>query len=81
MAGRKRLENMNPTLVAEATKIISDPHILVNMVSKRVRQLSAGQRPMVPTTVRMGYADIALEEIIQGKLAYQSEPTAVPGTR
>jgi DNA-directed RNA polymerase subunit omega len=38
------------------------------MVSKRVRQLSAGSHPMVPVEGRMGLADIALAEIAQGKL-------------
>jgi DNA-directed RNA polymerase subunit omega len=39
------------------------------MVSKRVRQLSAGSRPMVETNLSMGLADIALSEIAEGKLA------------
>ena len=38
------------------------------MVSKRVRQLSAGSRAMVSVEGRMGLADIALAEIAQGKL-------------
>jgi DNA-directed RNA polymerase subunit omega len=59
---------MNSQLLDEAIKVIPDPQILINMVSKRVRQLSAGSRAMVAVEGRMGLADIALAEIAQGKL-------------
>ena len=59
---------MNSQLLDEASKVIHDPQVLINMVSKRVRQLSAGSRAMVPVEGRMGLADIALAEIAQGKL-------------
>lgn len=60
---------MNSIFIEEATQVITDPQVLINMVSKRVRQLSAGSRPMVPVEGRMGLADIALAEIAQGRLA------------
>ncbi|MGC2577253.1 MAG: DNA-directed RNA polymerase subunit omega [Terrimicrobiaceae bacterium] len=59
---------MNSQLLEEASKVITEPQILINMVSKRVRQLSAGSRAMVPVEGRMGLADIALAEIAHGKL-------------
>jgi DNA-directed RNA polymerase subunit omega len=59
---------MNSQFIDEASKVIHDPQVLINMVSKRVRQLSAGSRAMVPVEGRMGLADIALAEIAQGKL-------------
>ena len=59
---------MNSQLLDEASKVITEPQILINMVSKRVRQLSAGSRAMVPVEGRMGLADIAFAEIAQGKL-------------
>lgn len=59
---------MNSNFIDDASKVIPDPQILINMVSKRVRQLSAGSHPMVSVEVRMGLADIALAEIAQGKL-------------
>jgi DNA-directed RNA polymerase subunit K/omega len=37
-----------------------------------VRQLGLGHRPLVETTPRMSLTDIALKEIIAGKLAYES---------
>jgi len=60
---------MNSQFIEEATKVMSEPQVLINIVSKRVRQLSAGSRPMVLVESRMGLADIALAEIAQGKLA------------
>lgn len=59
---------MKSHLIEAASKVIIEPQKLVNMVSKRVRQLSAGSRPMVPVEPRMGLGDIALAEIAQGKL-------------
>jgi len=59
---------MNPQLVVEASKVIPDPHLLINLISRRVRQLNAGSRPMVEAGVRMGLADISLTEVIEGKL-------------
>lgn len=58
-------------LVEEAAKKIPNVPLLVNVISKRVRQLSAGHRPMIDAGPRMGLADIALSEIIEGKLGYE----------
>jgi len=63
-----RFFSMNAHLLEEANKVILEPQILINAVSRRVRQLTAGSRPMVEVGVRMGLADIALAEIAQGKL-------------
>jgi DNA-directed RNA polymerase subunit omega len=38
------------------------------MVSKRVKQLNSGRSPLIPTRPSMGAADIALTEIIEGKI-------------
>ena len=61
-------------LVDEAAKKIPSVPFLVNVVSKRVRQLNAGHKPMVDVVGRMGLADIALTEIIQGKLTFELKP-------
>lgn len=62
---------MRPELVEKATQIIPDPQILVNIISQRVAQLNSGNSPLVPTTPHMGSANIALQEIIQGKIKYE----------
>ena len=52
--------------------MIPNQQLLINVVSKRVRQLGLGHRPMVETTPRMSLMDIALQEVIAGKLAYEA---------
>jgi DNA-directed RNA polymerase subunit omega len=66
---------MSSQFLEEALKKIPNQQVLVNVVSRRVRQLSQGQRPMVEHGVRMGFADIALREIIEGKLTYELTTT------
>jgi DNA-directed RNA polymerase subunit omega len=67
----RSLRHMTTQLLQEAAKIIPNQQLLINVVSKRVRQLGLGHRPMVETTPRMSLTDIALTEIIEGKLAYE----------
>jgi len=75
---------MNAALVKEALAIVLDPHVLVNLVSRRVRQLTAGggglNRPLVADVVNLGAADIALREIIEEKMGFDI-PRIVPLTR
>ena len=52
-------------------KKIPNQQVLVNVVSRRVRQLSQGHPSMIDHGPRMGYSDIALKEIIEGKLTYE----------
>lgn len=59
---------MNYSLLDEANKVIENKQVLINVVSRRVRQLSSGVRPHVEVEPRMTYADIALAEIMAGKL-------------
>lgn len=60
---------MNPMLLEKAREITGNDKILVNLVSRRVRQLSASSRPLVETDPGMGFIDIALKEIGEGKLS------------
>ena len=62
---------MKANLVSAAAEVITNPKILVNMVSQRVRQLSLGHRPMVEFVPGLGHADIALSEIAAGKLGFE----------
>ena len=59
---------MKAELVEQAAKIIPEPQMLINVVSRRVAQLNNGRAPLVPTTPHMGNANIALTEIVEGKL-------------
>ncbi|MEP6603459.1 MAG: DNA-directed RNA polymerase subunit omega [Spartobacteria bacterium] len=63
---------MKAELVRAASEIVPSQQILVNMVSRRVRQLTMGHRPLVEFAPGLGHADVALSEIAQGKLTYES---------
>ena len=60
--------DMRRDLVEEASKVIIEPPVLINLVSRRVKQLNLGRKPLVEVEHRMGTADIALREIIEGKV-------------
>jgi len=62
---------MQSQLLEEASRVISTPQILVNVVSRRVRQLMQGHRPLVEVTPRMGFADTALQEVIDRKITFE----------
>ena len=58
----------------QALAKVGNPNILVNLVSRRVRQLTSGggamSRPLVADITNQGAADIALREIIEGKMGF-----------
>jgi DNA-directed RNA polymerase subunit omega len=62
---------MNNLYLAQASKNIKNPNILVNMVSQRVRQLGQGHKAMVLTDERMSFMDVALKEIAEGKIDFE----------
>ena len=70
---------MKPHLVQAASAVIPNKQILVNMVSRRVRQLLLGHRPMVEFVPGHGHADIALSEIAAGKLVFESTSSGQNG--
>lgn len=63
---------MKADLVKAASEVVTNQQILVNMVSRRVRQLCLGSRPLVEFVPGLGHADIALSEIATGKLTFES---------
>ncbi|MEI6393435.1 MAG: DNA-directed RNA polymerase subunit omega [Verrucomicrobiota bacterium] len=75
---------MNAILVKQALEIVLNPHVLVNLVSRRVRQLNSGggrsSRPLIADVGNLGAADIALTEIIEGKMGWEM-PEIVALTR
>jgi DNA-directed RNA polymerase subunit K/omega len=65
---------MNAILVDKALKVIGSPQKLVNLIGRRVYQLSGARpkaRPLIEETQGLQEIDIALEEIIQGKITYE----------
>jgi DNA-directed RNA polymerase subunit omega len=65
---------LNSELCRQALAKVGNPNVLVNLISKRVRQLTSGSgglsRPLVDAPPTMGMADIALREIIEGKIGW-----------
>jgi DNA-directed RNA polymerase subunit omega len=81
---------MNSELCKQALAKVVNPNVLVNIISRRVRQLTTGgdasSRPLIADTATMGAADIALTELIEDKLGWEmaevsSEPEPPRGKR
>ena len=64
---------MKTELIERARSIVDDNQLFINIVSKRVQQINHGADAYVPTTPEMGAGDIALMEIIEGKLQWHEE--------
>lgn len=66
---------MNAELTRKALEKVGNPNVLVNLISRRVRQLNSGSgamsRPFVAETANLGAADIALLEIIEDKIGFE----------
>ena len=66
---------MNAELTKKALEKVGNPNVLVNLISRRVRQLNSGGgklgRPLVAEIGHMGAADIALTEIIEDKMSWE----------
>jgi len=75
---------MNAEYVRQALEKVGNPNTLVNLIARRVRQLSFGSRslcrPLAADTAKLRAADIALLEIIEGKMGWEM-PESVPLTR
>jgi len=69
---------MHPVLLKNASVVIPSPQLLVNIVRQRVRQLIRGHRPLIEAAPGMGYWDLALSEVIAGKLSYEAVPGVKP---
>ena len=74
----RSLRNMTSQLLQEAGKVIPNQQLLINVVSRRVRQLGLGHRPLVEAMPRSSLTDIALREIITGKLTFELVPETDP---
>jgi len=69
---------LNINLINAAKLVVPSIPVLINMVSKRVRQLNAGERPLVKPSVGEEKVDVALREIAEGKLWYEAAAVAEP---
>ena len=62
---------MRNDYLQSALKVIDDPTILVNVVSRRVKQLKRGNRPLIESLEKLSAEDTALREIAEGKITYE----------
>ena len=62
---------MREDYIKDAMKVITDPNMLINVVSRRVKQLRRGSRPLVESLEKLAPEDIALREIIEGKINHE----------
>lgn len=62
---------MRDDYLQAALKVIDDPNILVNVVSRRVKQLKMGARALVESLEKLSDTDIALREISERKISYE----------
>lgn len=63
--------HMRDDYLQNALKVIDDPTILVNVVSRRVKQLKRGNRALVDSLEKLSAEDTALREIAEGKISYE----------
>jgi DNA-directed RNA polymerase subunit omega len=69
---------LNTKLLEEAKKKVPSIPVLVNMVSKRVKQLNSGFRPYIkPASPDEERVDTALREIAEGKLIAEMDFSSV----
>ena len=69
------IQTMNAELCKRANEKVGNPNVLVNIVSRRVRQLNSGggglSRPLIDNVGNLGAADIALREILEDKIGWK----------
>ena len=77
---------MNPELLEKAKQKVPSVPLLINVISRRVRQLNAGMRPYLkPESPSEEKVDIALREVVADKLTVEIGffepvgPSTVPG--
>jgi DNA-directed RNA polymerase subunit omega len=62
---------MRDEYIREAQKVIPDPNILINVISRRVKQLRRGSRPLVESLEKLSPEDVALREVSDGTISYE----------
>jgi len=62
---------MRNEYVLAAARVVPDPYILVNLISRRVKQLRRGARPLVESLEKLSPEDLALREVADGKISYE----------
>ena len=62
---------MRDDYIKQALGKIQDPNVLINVVSRRVKQLKRGNRPLVESLEKLTPEDTALREVIEEKISFE----------
>jgi DNA-directed RNA polymerase subunit omega len=62
---------MRDDYLKQALAVIDDPNVLVNVISRRVKQLRRGNRALVESLEKLSAEDTALREVAEGKITYE----------
>jgi DNA-directed RNA polymerase subunit omega len=62
---------MRDDYIKEALTVIPDANLLINVVSRREKQFRPGNRPLVESLEKLSSEDVALREVIEGKISYE----------
>jgi DNA-directed RNA polymerase subunit omega len=62
---------MRDDYVRAALEVVNDPNVLINVVSRRVKQLKRGNRALVESLEKLSAEDTALREIIDRKISFE----------
>lgn len=69
---------MNSEYCKKALEKVGNPNVLINIISRRVRQLNSGggglSRPLIHTVENLGVADTALLELVEEKIGFELTP-------
>jgi DNA-directed RNA polymerase subunit omega len=63
----------------DALEIVDDPYVLVTMIWARAQMLRRGDRPLVESCQMLSPENVALREIIEGKITQVSGYLVVLG--
>jgi len=71
---REKRITLKAELSEKALKLVGNANVLVNLISRRVRQLnSGGNKPLILETAGLSTDDIALTEIVEGKMKWETD--------
>jgi DNA-directed RNA polymerase subunit omega len=62
---------MRDDYIKDALKVIPDPNMLINVISRRVKKIRRGNRALVESLEKLSAEDLALREVIEGKISFE----------
>ena len=62
---------MRDDFLRRALKVVDDPYVLVNIVSRRAKQLRRGNRALVFSLEKLSFEDTALLEVAEGRIGFE----------